>query len=253
MAVAANAVGLLAHDEQDLAVGLQTDEPVDDVHAGLLEAAGPFDVRLFVEAGLELDEGHHLLAFARRLRQRRHDARLVAPRAVQRLLDREHARVASRGRDEGFDARGERLVREVHENVAGANVAEDVVTFEAGGDDAAPRRVLQVFAGQLVQRPQSPEVEWRVDHRHLGGCELELPAQQVEHLRCHRRVDLEPDRAAELGALLQDDLAQHDALLPRDASRKLAQLRYQAALLIEQLLRAVAAQPLLQLFKVFRM
>ena len=206
VAVAADAVGFLAHDEQDLAVRLQAHEPVDDVDARLLEAAGPFDVRLLVEAGLELDEGHHLLAFARRLRERRDDAGLVAAGAVQRLLDREHARVARRGGDERLDARGERLVREVHEHVAGADVGEDVVAFEAGRHDAAPRRVLQVVARQVVERPQPAEVERRVDHRHLVRLELELTAQQVEHLRRHRRVDLEPHRATELGALLEHDL-----------------------------------------------
>ena len=146
MAVAADAVGLLAHDEQDLAVRLQPDEPVHDVHARLLEAAGPLDVGLLVETGLELDERHDLLALACRLGERRDDAGLVAAGAVQRLLDREHLRVARRGRDERFDTRGERLVRQVDDDVAGADVGEDVVTLEPGRDDTAPRRVLEVVA-----------------------------------------------------------------------------------------------------------
>ena len=50
MAVPTDAVGFLPNDEQDLAVRLQAHEPVDDVDPGLLQAAGPFDVRLFVEA-----------------------------------------------------------------------------------------------------------------------------------------------------------------------------------------------------------
>ena len=133
VAVAANAVGLLPHDEQHLAVRLQPDEPVDDVDARLLEAAGPFDVRLLVEARLQLDERHDLLAFARRLRERRDDAGLVAAGAVERLLDREHLRIARRRGDERLDARGERLVGKVHEHVAGADVGEDVVAFEPGG------------------------------------------------------------------------------------------------------------------------
>ena len=62
MAVAPDAVGLLAHDEQDLGVGLQPDEAVHDVHARLFEHAGPFDVGLLVEARLELDERDDLLA-----------------------------------------------------------------------------------------------------------------------------------------------------------------------------------------------
>ena len=75
VAVAADAVGLLAHDEQDLGVRLQPDEPVHDVRARLLEHAGPFDVRLLVEARLQLDERDHLLARFGRLHERRDDAR----------------------------------------------------------------------------------------------------------------------------------------------------------------------------------
>ena len=93
MAVAADAVGFLAHDEQDLGVRLQPDEPVHDVRARLLQHAGPFDVRLLVEAGFELDERDHLLAGLGRLHERRDDAGLVATGAVQRLLDREHVGV----------------------------------------------------------------------------------------------------------------------------------------------------------------
>ena len=94
VAVAADAVGLLAHDEQDLGVRLQPDEAVHDVRARLLEHAGPFDVRLLVEARFQLDERDHLLARFGRLDERRDDAGLVAAGAVQRLLDREHVRIA---------------------------------------------------------------------------------------------------------------------------------------------------------------
>ena len=103
VAVAADAVGLLAHDEQDLGVRLQADEPVHDVRARLLEHAGPFDVGLLVEARLQLDERHDLLARFGRLDERRDDAGFVAAGAVQRLLDREHARVARGLLDERLD------------------------------------------------------------------------------------------------------------------------------------------------------
>ena len=56
---------LLAHHEEDLGVRLQPDEPVHDVHARLFELAGPLHVGLLVEARLELDERHHLLARVR--------------------------------------------------------------------------------------------------------------------------------------------------------------------------------------------
>ena len=93
VAVAADPVGLLAHHEQRLGVGLEADEPVDDVHAGLLERAGPADVRRLVEARLELDQDRHLLAPLGRPDQRLDD-RAVARGAVERELDGQHLGVA---------------------------------------------------------------------------------------------------------------------------------------------------------------
>ena len=43
-------------------MGLEADEAVHDVDAGLLELARPHDVRGLIEAGLHLDEREHLLA-----------------------------------------------------------------------------------------------------------------------------------------------------------------------------------------------
>ena len=60
--VSAQATALASHDQHGLRVGLQSDEAVDDVRARLLELACPDDVCLLVEAGLDLDEDHDLLA-----------------------------------------------------------------------------------------------------------------------------------------------------------------------------------------------
>ena len=62
VAVAADRAALVADDEQDLGVRLQADEAVDDVDAGLLQRLRPLDVRLLVEARLQLDERDDLLA-----------------------------------------------------------------------------------------------------------------------------------------------------------------------------------------------
>ena len=54
------------HDQRQLGVGLQLDEPVDDLHAGALQVARPADVGLLVEARLELDQrGDRLAGFGR--------------------------------------------------------------------------------------------------------------------------------------------------------------------------------------------
>ena len=94
-------------------MGLQPDEPVDDVHAGLLELARPDDVGLLVEPRLDLDEREHLLARLGGVDQRLDD-RAVARGAVQRLLDGEHVGVGGRLLEERLHARRERLVRVVH-------------------------------------------------------------------------------------------------------------------------------------------
>ena len=59
--VAAQAVLVFAHDQQRLRVHLLIGEAVDDVRAGALEPLRPFDVVLFVEARLELDDDRDLL------------------------------------------------------------------------------------------------------------------------------------------------------------------------------------------------
>ena len=106
-------------------MGLQPDQAVDDVHAGLLELARPHDVRGLVEARLHLDEREHLLARLGRVDERLHDG-AVAGGAVQRLLDGQHVRVLRGLLEERLHARGERLVRVVHEDVGLADGREDV-------------------------------------------------------------------------------------------------------------------------------
>ena len=67
VAVAHQALGLLADDQAQLGVGLQPDDAVDDVDARLLELAGPADVVDLVEPRLDLDDGEDLLAGLRRV------------------------------------------------------------------------------------------------------------------------------------------------------------------------------------------
>ncbi len=126
VAVTADAVRLLAHDQQDLGVGLEADEAVHHVRARLFQHSGSLDVGLLVEARLELYERDDLLAGLRRLGERRDDARLVAAGAVQRLLDREDVRITGRLVDERLDRVGKRVVRVVDEHVLVAHGPEHV-------------------------------------------------------------------------------------------------------------------------------
>ena len=68
--VAAEAAALAAHDQGHLRVDLHVRVAVDDVDAGLLERPRPFDVAPLVEAGLQLDQAHGLLAFLGALDER---------------------------------------------------------------------------------------------------------------------------------------------------------------------------------------
>ena len=154
--VAADAVVLAADDQGRLAVGLEADDPVDDVDAGLLEHPGLDDVVLLVEPGLELDQGRHLLAVLGGAGQGGDD-RVVVGGAVERLLDRQDLRVVGRLLDE-LDDRAERLVGVVDQDVLLADRREDVgAGWPAGGHLGLERGLLQVAEPlELAERRPGP-------------------------------------------------------------------------------------------------
>ncbi len=69
-------------------MGLQPDDAVHDVHAGLLQRPGLGDVGAFVETRLQLHECDHLLARLGGAHEGTDDRALLRG-AVQRQLDRE--------------------------------------------------------------------------------------------------------------------------------------------------------------------
>ena len=179
---------------------LEADQPVHDVDARLFEQLRPFDVRLLVEARLELDERDHLLVLLGGVDERPHELAVGAGGAVQRLLDREDVRVAGGLLDERLDGGRERVVRVVHEHVAlledAEHVGRSVGAHEGRLRLRGPRLVLQLGPVEVVQPPQPAEAEGAVDDVDVGVAELELAAQELEYLVAHLSVDLEPyDRA----------------------------------------------------------
>ena len=85
VAVAAgDAVFVAAHQHGQLAVGLEADDAVEDLHAGVFHAARPADVGGFVEAGHELDDQRGFLG-GRGFDERLEHGRVLAG-AVERLL-----------------------------------------------------------------------------------------------------------------------------------------------------------------------
>ena len=213
VAVAADGRALLAHDQRHLAVRLQPDQAVDHVHARLLQRARPGDVGLLVEPRLDLDQRDDLLAGLGRVDQRVDDRR-VAGGAVQRLLDREHLRVGRGLLDEPLHARGERVVRVVHEHVALAQRREDALRRLALAERRVrrrhERRVLQLLAVHAVQLAQAGQVEQAGHLDDVGRVDVHLAQQQLEHVVGHVLADLEAHRRAEpaLGQLAFQGLQQ---------------------------------------------
>ena len=132
MAVAPDAVGLLPHDEARLAVGLEARAAVDDVSPDFLERAGPADVRLLVEARLQLHEDGDLLAVLDGRAQRVRDGRGWA-HAIERHLDGEHLGIDGGLAHEAGD-RVEGVVGVMHENVPRPDGAPDVGRALERGD-----------------------------------------------------------------------------------------------------------------------
>ena len=193
---------LAADDEQRLAVRLQADQAVHDVRPGLLQLAGPLDVRPLVEARLDLDQDHDLLAPLRGANQVVHDPR-IERRSIERLLDREDVGIVGGLLDEALDARREALVGVVHEQVALSDGGEDVGglvlvdRLQAGRDHGRPRCGPEIRAVQVGELPQAREVEHAPDLVGLIRVDAEAAAQDVAHLVGHRTLDLEANGLTE--------------------------------------------------------
>jgi hypothetical protein len=130
--VAVETLLFLADHQQDLGVGFQTQDAVDHMDAGTFQLLGPLDVVVFIKAGLELHQGHHLFAVFGRPNQGRHDRR-IAGGAVQRHLDGEHRGVIGRLVEEFLNGGGEEVVGVLQEHVAPADHREDafeLLSFE---------------------------------------------------------------------------------------------------------------------------
>jgi hypothetical protein len=125
VAVATKPLGLLSDDQRELGVGLEPDDAIDHVYAGMLELAGPGDVGLLVEPRLELDHGEHLFAGLRGVDQGVDDGG-VAAGAIEGLLDGEHPRVGCGLFDEGLHRGRERVVGVLEQDVLGPHRGQDV-------------------------------------------------------------------------------------------------------------------------------
>ena len=197
-------VAFTPDDERHLGVNLQVGEAVDDVHARLLQRTRPLDVPVLVEASLQLHEADALLAVLGALDQRR-DERAVAARPVNRGLHRDHVGIAGGGLHERLEAGGERLVRLVDEEVAAADLREQVPrglgVHEPRWRHPERRLVLELRPVEFGQLVEVREVEGAVDLVDLVGGGAEPLAEPLEHAARRRARDLDPDDVAEAAAL----------------------------------------------------
>ena len=197
VAVGAQAIALAAHHQRELGVGLVLDEAEDDVDAGALQVAGPLQIGLLVEPGLDLDQGGDVLAVLGRLDQGGDD-RAVLGGAVEGLLDGQHIGVARRLADE-LHHHVEALEGVVDQDVLLADGGEAVaaVVADAFGEARLERRELQVRAvggdqlGELVQAQQAVDQD---DVLRLGVQAFEDEFAQVFG---HRGLDLDPHHRAQ--------------------------------------------------------
>ena len=176
---------------------------MDDVHARLLQLARPLDVAPLVEAGLQLDEADRLLSVLGAVDQRR-DERAVVGGAIDGRLHRDHVGVVGRGGGEGLEARPERLVRLMDEQVAAADLVEEAARVlharEARLRDRHPRLGLQIGPVETRELHQVGEVEQALDLVDLVVADVEALAKPVEHARRRRGRHLDPDDVAEAAA-----------------------------------------------------
>ena len=173
--------------------------------AGSLQLACPDDVGLLVEAGLDLDQHHDLLAPLGGPDERLDDRR-VTRRPVEGLLDRQHVGVVGGLGDEPLDRGGERLVRVVHQDVAQTDGREHVGRLvlvrrdEARRGDRDPRGGLEVRPVELGDRPQPGQVEHPADVVAVLLAEAESAKQEGPRRGGHGPLHLEADGLAEPSA-----------------------------------------------------
>ena len=197
--VPAQPAALAADDQRRLGVHLEVGEAVGDMRARLFQGSRPVDVAALVEAGLELDHAHALLALLGGPDQGRDQRRALAG-AVDGRLQRHRVGVAGAGVDELLDGRGERVVGQVDQDVARIDGGEHRLAIagrKPRRHHAHPRLVLEVGPVEVGQLRHVGQVEHAVDAEHLAVADVERVDQPALHARRHVVRDLEPHHVAE--------------------------------------------------------
>ena len=156
VSVATNAVGLLAHNQRGLGVGLESNHAVGHVHARVLQLSRPTNIARLVKARAQFNQHRNLLSTFGGLNEAG-DKWTIATCAVQTLLDAKHFWILRGLLNEVLDAGLETFIRVVQQHVALANSRENIVVSMANlrGLQRSPwaemkRRIIQIC--DLVQR-----------------------------------------------------------------------------------------------------
>ena len=182
-------------DLADLGVALEALGAVDDGAAGLLEALGPLDVVLLVEAGAQLHEDGDLLAVLGGVDEALAQAR-VARHAVERDLDRDAVVVVGGLADE-VEQRAHRLIGIGEQHV----VVHDLGAHGAALIDHGARLRVEGREGEGAAAVGRDLVLERVDEAEVGwGGEAKDPTLLQAELLAHEGDELLVQRAGELEA-----------------------------------------------------
>ena len=203
MDITPDSVLLTSHHHRDLAVRLQADKAVNDMAAGLLEHLRPLDIVLLVKTGLQLDKRRDLLSVLGGIRKRRDD-RGMPRHTVQGHLDREHIRIFRCRADQIHD-RVERLIGMMQEDIPLPDHGEQILIsglLQNRIGLGRPRLILQtVRARQGIHLHQVGQIQRTGDRIHLTIPDIKLTAQDLQKLRIHGILILEPDHLSPLTLL----------------------------------------------------
>ena len=182
-------------------MGLEIEDAVDDLRPGTLQVARPLDVGFLVEARLELNHRGDRLAGFRGLDQRRDDRRVLRG-PVQRLLDRDDARIARRLMEKLHDD-VEALIRMVDDDVLGADRREAVAAeiADALGKADSVRREHEVGALVHDQPLRFDQPDQSLADEDVIRRDGQPAAQKLAQVGRHAPVDGQPDHAATAPAL----------------------------------------------------
>ncbi len=186
VAVSAQSVQLLTHGHCELGVGLETDNAVNDVNAGLFKLLSQFHIAMLVEARLKLNEYGNLFAFLGGADERL-DKRAVAARSVECHLDRQHMRIVRRLGDEALHACGETLIRVMHQYRTTADYAENIriLIREPRRQQRLPRLEFQLRPLQIAKRHQIVHVDWAIERVDVFLGHAQATADHLAHAVAH--------------------------------------------------------------------